>query len=223
MSSTTATVACSPTCCAGSPAPGPRSVAAALLLLLLAAPAGGGPAPDLYEQACASCHGADGRGAPAGTAIAVPLPDFTDCVFATAETTANWVGLVREGGRFLGMSSQMPAFGDVLSDGEIRAVLTYVRGFCPEPGYPIGDLNYRRPVFVEKAFPENEAVATTAYDSARHSRASTTELSVEQRIGRRGQVEVAVPSSVVDRDGRTAGVGDVGLGYKHVLVAEPSW
>src|SRR5206468_4067264 len=127
-----ATVACFPTCCAGSPAPGPRSVAAALLVLLLAAPAGAGTARDLYEQACASCHGADGRGAPAGTAIAVPLPDFTDCVFATAETTANW-------------------------------------------------------------------------------------------IGRRGQVEVAVPSSVVDRDGRTAGVGDVALEYKHVLLAAPSW
>ena len=181
------------------------------------------PARDVYEQAWASCHGADGRGAPAGTAIAVPLPDFTDCVFATAESTANWVGLVRDGGRFLGMSPQMPAFGDVLSAEEIRAVVAYVRGFCTEPGYPIGDVNYRRPVFVEKAFPENEAVATTAYDSARHSRASTTELSIEQRIGRRGQVEVAVPISVVDRDGRTAGVGDLGLGYKHVLLAAPSW
>src|SRR5207244_13586823 len=111
-----------------------------------------GPARDPYDQASASCHGADGRGAPAGTAIAVPLPDFTDCVFATAETTANWVGLVREGGRFLGMSSQMPAFGDVLSDEEIRAVLTYVRGFCPEPGYPVGDLTYRRRAVVPDAF-----------------------------------------------------------------------
>ena len=125
------------------------SVAAALLVLLVAARADAIPAHDVYEQACASCHGADGRGAPTGTAIAVPLPDFTDCVFATAESTANWVGLVRDGGRFLGMSPQMPAFGDVLSEAEIRAVVAYVRGFCPERGYPIGDLNYRRPVFVE--------------------------------------------------------------------------
>ena len=217
-------MACSPTCCAASPGPGPPRVAAVLLVLLLAAAT---PAADhtreVYEQACASCHGADGRGASAGTAIAVPLPDFTDCVFATAESTANWVGLVREGGRFLGMSPQMPAFGEVLSDEEIRAVVAYVRGFCREPGYPIGDLNYRRPVFVEKAFPEDEAVAATAYESARHTRASATELSIEKRIGRRGQVEVALPSSVVDRDGRTAGVGDVALEYKHVLLAAPSW
>ena len=181
------------------------------------------PTRDVYEQACASCHGADGRGAPAGTGIAVPLPDFTDCVFATSESTANWTGLVRYGGGFLGMSPQMPAFGDVLSDEEIRAVVAYVRGFCTEPGYPIGDVNYRRPVFVEKAFPENEAVATTAYESARHARDSTTELAIEMRVGRRGQLEVGVPGSVVDDDRRTAGVGDLGLGYKYLLLAAPSW
>src|SRR5206468_2028556 len=90
---------------------------------------------------------------------------------------------------------------------------------CREPGYPIGDLNYRRPVFVEKAFPEDEAVAATAYESARHTRASATELSIEKRIGRRGQVEVALPSSVVDRDGRTAGVGDVALEQTQALDA----
>src|SRR5262249_8493146 len=113
--------------------------------------------PEVYEQACASCHGADGRGAPAGRAITVPLPDFTDCNVSTAESTANWAGLVRHGGPFLGMSSEMPAFGDALSDDEIRAVIAYVRAFCRDSRYPIGDLNYRRPVFVEKAFPEDEA------------------------------------------------------------------
>ena len=59
---------------------------------------------EIYRDACASCHGTDGRGAPAGSAISVPLPDFTDCINATAETTANWTGLVRHGGRFLGVS-----------------------------------------------------------------------------------------------------------------------
>src|SRR5207247_4861958 len=68
-----------------------------------------------------------------------------------------------------------------------------------------------------------EAVATTAYEPGRDTDASTTERPVEKRIGRGGQVEVAVPTSVVDADGRTAGVGDVSLAYKHVLLAAPSW
>ena len=36
-------------------------------------------------EACAACHGADGRGAaPVRTGLAVPLPDFTDCGYADA-------------------------------------------------------------------------------------------------------------------------------------------
>jgi hypothetical protein len=183
------------------------------------------PAHELYADACAGCHGADGRGAPRGSGITVPLPDFTDCAVVTGETTANWVGLVRFGGRFLGLSDQMPAFRDVLSDAEIRAVVDYLRTFCATPGYPLGDLNFPRPVFVEKAFPEDEAVGAATYASARHERVATWETAIEKRVGARGQVEVAVPGAVVDPDAsrRLAGLGDVELSYKHALVAAPSW
>src|SRR5438445_10407962 len=53
---------------------------------------------ELYQAACASCHGPDGRGAPQGTAIKVPLPDFTNCSFVTTENTGNWTALVAQGG-----------------------------------------------------------------------------------------------------------------------------
>ena len=180
--------------------------------------------PEIYEQGCASCHGVDGRGA-TGTGVTVPLPDFTDCAFVTAESTANWMKLVQRGGPALGMSVQMPGFGDALSDDDIRAVLSYVRGFCHDARYPIGDLNYRRPVFVEKAFPEDEAVGASSFMSERGARAADAELAIEARVGARGQVEVAVPGALVDPDGgqRVAGVGDLGLMYKHVLVTAPEW
>ncbi len=197
--------------------------AVALALAAMAAPAWALSGPEIYVQACAPCHGADGRGAPAGSGITVPLPDFTDCAVSTAETTANWAGLVRRGGRFLGMSDEMPAFGDALTEEEIRAVLAYLRSFCAEPRYPIGDLNYRRPVFVEKAFPEDEAVLGGEIESARRERGYTAEMELEKRIGPRGQIAVSLPAGVVDGHGAPlrAGVGDLALSWRHVLLAAP--
>jgi hypothetical protein len=181
--------------------------------------------PEIYAEACAGCHGVDGRGAPEGSGITVPLPDFTDCVTATGEPTTNWAGLVRHGGKFLGMSDEMPAFGDALTEDEIGEVIGYVRSFCNTPRYPLGDLNYPRPLFVEKAFPEDEAVLSLAYEEARHERTGSWEAAIEKRIGARGQVEVSVPGAVVDVDarGRRAGVGDLGVSYKHALVADLRW
>src|SRR5207247_10890695 len=97
-----------------------KGAAAGLALATLAARAWALSGPEVYAQACAACHGADGRGAPGGSGITVPLPDFTDCTVSTGETTANWAGLVRHGGPFLGMSDEMPAFGDALTEEEIQ-------------------------------------------------------------------------------------------------------
>jgi hypothetical protein len=42
-------------------------------------------ARELYQRACAACHGTDGRGMPQSTVgFDVELPDFTDCSFADA-------------------------------------------------------------------------------------------------------------------------------------------
>jgi mono/diheme cytochrome c family protein len=38
----------------------------------------------LYAQACAACHGTDGKGSPTYEG-AVPVPDFSDCMANTAE------------------------------------------------------------------------------------------------------------------------------------------
>ncbi len=197
----------------------------ALVVLLAALPARAMTGAELYAQACASCNGADGRGAPAGTSHTVPLPDFTDCATATAETTANWAGLVRHGGPFLGLSAEMPAFGDVLTEAEIRAVIAYVRGFCRDPRWPIGDLEYRRAVFVEKAFPEDEVVLSYAGEAARRERTNGGELALEKRIGPRGWLELDVPGAALAAEGEPtrAGLGDLALVYRQALVVAPAW
>jgi mono/diheme cytochrome c family protein len=176
---------------------------------------------ELYEAACASCHGLDGRGAPEGTAIAVPLPDFTDCAFVTRETSGNWVALAAHGGQALDLSPQMPGFADVLSAAQIHAVLAYLRGFCTDPAWPAGDLNFRRPLFTGKAFPEDELVLTANFEQSRRARSLVNEWTVERRLGARGMAEVTVPFLYTDPEGRasTGGVGDLTLAYKHVLFA----
>src|SRR5690348_3346621 len=52
----------------------------------------------IYHQACSACHGADGTGAARTTVgFAAPLPDFTDCNFATREANSDWEAIVRDG------------------------------------------------------------------------------------------------------------------------------
>lgn len=201
-----------------------RGVARLLAVLIWFAPVAALAEADgqaLYRDACAACHGVDGRGAPDAAAIKVPLPDFTDCQISTREPNPDWTALVAHGGQFLGMSMQMPAFGEALTPSEITAVLDYVRSFCTNPYWPRGELNFRRPVFVTKAFPENEALIAFEFEEATSERVYTTELAIEGRIGARGQVELALPIPVIeDKNGATVGgFGDLALAYKHVLYA----
>jgi len=199
---------------------------AVLILLVATAVHAQAPPPtarELYDGACASCHGADGRGAPEGTALAVPLPDFTDCNFVTREGDGNWRYLVAHGGESLGLSSQMPAFGNVLSDAESAAVVAYIRSFCPDSRWPSGNLNFWRPLVTTKAFPEDEALLTHDFTEGRGgSREWSTELSIERRIGARGEVEVGVPLAIhnMTAGATTGGVGDVGVAGKYVLYAD---
>jgi len=182
------------------------------------------PPPDgreLYGEACAACHGADGRGSTA-TGVTVPLPDFTDCRVTTAEPDSNWLPLVAHGGPALGMSSQMPSFDGALTADQQRAVLAYVRSFCTDPAWPQGDLNFPQPLFVGKAFPEDEIVVHASFGDSSSARELAGDLAFERRVGARGQVEIALPAQLVDEKhgGPTAGgFGDLTLAYKHVAYA----
>ena len=116
----------------------------------------------LYKIGCAKCHGDDGRGVDLSTVgFNDPLPDFSDCAFATPEPDADWLAIVHEGGPVRGFAGTMPAFGEAFSVEQIQKIIDFIRGFCPDHAWPRGDLNLPRPFVTEKAFPENEAVWTT--------------------------------------------------------------
>jgi hypothetical protein len=161
----------------------------------------------LYQSACAACHGSDGKGQTrAIRGFDLDPPDFTDCRLTTPEADLDWASVITKGGPVRGFDRMMPAFGDELSLEEIEKVIGYLRGFCTERHWPHGDLNMPRAFVTEKAYPENEAVLTvTGGDGG-----VMNEFLYERRVGSRGQYEVFVPVS-------NHGVGDIGAAYKHVL------
>jgi mono/diheme cytochrome c family protein len=196
-----------------------------------AAEAGPRGGAEVWEAACAACHGADGAGQPrAVLGFDVPVPDLRDCTFATSEPTADWFAVVHEGGRVRGLDRMMPAYGGAVSDEEIARVVEYARGFCRDlPEWPLGDLNLPRALFTEKAFPENEVVLTSTI-GLRGPGSVMSELIYEKRLGARSMIELAVPFGVLNLDdasggvsgmapvGWTAGIGDLGAAFKHALV-----
>lgn len=174
---------------------------------------------DLYRAACQTCHGTDGRGNPKShVGFDVELPDLTDCAFATPEAEADWFAIVYNGGPVRAFDRHMPSFREALTEDEIHRVVGHLRGFCAERRWPRGDLNLPRPLVTEKAFPENEALLTTAV-SRFGGAAVGNNLVYEHRIGARAQWEMSVPIELqhTDAGGWGRGLGDVAIAIKHAL------
>jgi hypothetical protein len=194
------------------------------VLLVLACWCGAAHARDgrtIYNDNCAACHGADGRGGAAREAsFPVQPPDFTDCRFTTPEPNSDWFASIHEGGPARGFDRRMPAFDQVLSEDDIVAVVGYLRHFCRDRSWPRGGFNLPRPFFVEKAFPEDEAIVRV--DGSRSE--VTTTVFYERRFGARWQLEVVVP--VVNAEqmtgGWAGGIGDIAFAVKRVLVTGAS-
>jgi hypothetical protein len=149
----------------------------------------------------------------------LPLPDFTDCGFATREPDADWDAVTHSGGPARAFDRMMPAFGAALTGDEIQAVLDYVRTLCPDPSWPRGELNFPRAMFTEKAYPEDEAVWTV--DATAEGPAGVAnELVYEKRFGARNQVEIAIPFELTEREpgAWSGGLGDIALGVKRALI-----
>lgn len=172
---------------------------------------------ELYESACSSCHGLDGRGVrQSRVGFEEGLPDFSDCSFATREPDNDWIAIAHEGGPVRGFSEMMPAFGDILSVGDLELVMSHIRGFCTNDAWPRGELNLPRPLVTEKAYPEDEAVWTTEID-LEGSGAVMNEIVFEKRFWSRSQIEILFPFGWYKDEEWKGGVGDIALGLKQVL------
>jgi hypothetical protein len=173
---------------------------------------------EAYEQICATCHGRDGKGEPGVQNLRMPMPDFTDCAFASREPDADWLAVAHGGGPARGFSPVMPPHAEALGADVLELVIAHVRTFCRDDRWPAGELNLPRPQLTEKAFPEDEAVVEVAWN-AEHETSAELVAIYEKRIGPRAQVEIALPLALEeDASGsRSGGLGDIALGAKYAI------
>ena len=179
----------------------------------------------IFQAACAGCHAPDGAGQPEAVLGFEPpatFPDFSDCSSSSREPTSHWSAMVHRGGLQRGFSAIMPAFGDALTDDEISKVLAFVRTLCTDPNWPSGDFNLPRPLFTEKAFPEDELVLTTGFNTSLVAGVDTR-LVYEKRLGARTNFEMIVPGALLKQSPKSStwlgGFGDVSVELKRTLFA----
>jgi mono/diheme cytochrome c family protein len=88
-------------------------------------------AHDNFEGQCAKCHGESGQGnGPAGVSLRVPPRNFTDCSRMAKESDERVFNTIKGGGESMGLSKDMPPWGEAFDDDEIRGLVAYVRQFC---------------------------------------------------------------------------------------------
>ncbi len=93
----------------------------------------------IYLQQCASCHGKQGEGQPnwkvKGPDGAYPAPPHTAEGHTWHHGDGTLFKYIQRGGAGMNIpnfTSNMPAFGETLTDEEIIAVITYLKSLWPE-------------------------------------------------------------------------------------------
>ncbi|HXV85033.1 MAG TPA: cytochrome c [Candidatus Binatia bacterium] len=105
------------------------SLAATLFLRspMLAAEA----APELFRDLCSVCHGVGGKGdGPSAQGLEPKPADFTNCKVMSKDSDEVLFKIIKGGGQSAGRSTVMPAWGDSLSDQQIRDLVKFIRGLC---------------------------------------------------------------------------------------------
>lgn len=172
----------------------------------------------LYARACAACHGPDGSGLapdhPNYANFQPPPADFIDPLFNSREPAADWFIVVKYGGKRIGLSQQMPAYGQALSDQQIEELVQYLKTLADAERYPPGDLNFLRSVATIKAFPEDEGLIINRYERGKNQAPDSllTTLYYGRRFGARYQGEVILTH--LDPAGQSGELEELELGFK---------
>jgi mono/diheme cytochrome c family protein len=182
---------------------------------------------EIFQAGCAGCHGPDGKGQPQhvlGFDPPATFPDFTDCNGSTRESDTQWNAVIHQGGHARAFSEIMPSFGPAenpaLTDDQIGKVIKYLRTFCKEdPKWPSGDFNIPRPLYTEKAFPEDELVFLN-YVNTTGTPGYTNHLVIEKRFGAITNIEIRFRGNFNQQPGGgwKGTVGDTTIEYKRSIL-----
>lgn len=88
-------------------------------------------AKDIFDQRCATCHGADGKGTGAAAAALNPKPrDYTDKAWQASVTDDQLKKAIVGGGQSIGKSPLMPANPDLESKPDVvSGLVAQIRTF----------------------------------------------------------------------------------------------
>jgi mono/diheme cytochrome c family protein len=103
----------------------PKLAAGALLLGCLAGLSARADATATWTTNCAACHGKDGKGQTM-MGRKLSIKDLTDATVQGSFTDAQATAAIHDGVTVDG-TQKMKAFGDKLSDADIKALVAYVR------------------------------------------------------------------------------------------------
>ena len=93
------------------------------------------PGKAVYERHCATCHGATGAAdGPGAATLVIKPPPLTNGRLLNPLRDEFLITVVREGAGAVGLAPQMPAFGRLLTERDIRDVVAYVRTLA-QPAY----------------------------------------------------------------------------------------
>ena len=85
----------------------------------------------LFTELCSVCHGVGGKGdGPSAQGLEPKPADFTNCNAMAKDSDDVLFKIVKGGGQSAGRSTVMPAWGDSLSDRQIRELVKFIRSLC---------------------------------------------------------------------------------------------
>lgn len=85
----------------------------------------------LFKELCSVCHGVGGKGdGPSAQGLEPKPADFTNCKAMAKDSDDVLFKIIKGGGQSAGRSTVMPAWGDSLSDEQIRELVKYIRSLC---------------------------------------------------------------------------------------------
>jgi mono/diheme cytochrome c family protein len=88
------------------------------------------PTTAKFNSLCSSCHGAEGNGESPAAASMNPKPrNFHDKAWQAKVDDAHIAKVIKEGGTSVGLSGTMPPWGAVISDEDIKALVTKIRAW----------------------------------------------------------------------------------------------